>query len=525
MGDDLIGKSYQEFFPVILDGKSCCHDIKADNAQWLRAHIYPLNDHLQGLYLICLVDITEHKQAEAALWLSEQRLEGILNSIEDVVWSSSADGRQLLYLNPATELVYGRPLSDFLLDPTLWLETIHPDDRPLITQQLEQFQQAQDHLAMEYRILRPDGSTRWLSTRCRLVCSEDGTPARVDGISTDITARKQAEAQLRHSAFYDALTDLPNRALFLERLWHTLRRAKRRGSYWFAVLFLDLDSFKVINDSLGHTVGDHLLVAIARRLERCLRPSDTLARLGGDEFTILLEDITDEREATQIAQTIRQRTPAQPFQIGDREVYSNASIGIAFSHLAPSSQPQFGRRRAAHSGPDYNCPEDLLRDADTAMYRAKAAGKGCYAIFDRQMHDQAIARLTLETDLRRALEREEFSLHYQPIVSLITHQLAGFEALLRWSHPERGMISPSEFIPLAEETGAIVPWGNGFYTPPPANYKPGNRRIRNITISPSASTSRIGNCVSRICWHRSTPCSATRAWPITRCGSRSPRAC
>jgi len=404
-----------------------------------------------------IVDITEHKRAEAALWMSEQRLEGILNSIEDVVWSSSAHSLTPLYLNPAAELVYGRPVEDFFLNPRLWLEAIHPEDREAVAQQMAAFQQeGRGGLEAEYRIQRPDGSERWLYTRCRLVRDGEGTPARVDGISTDITARKQAEAQLRHSAFYDALTDLPNRALFIDRLWHTIRRAKRRGGYLFAVLFLDLDSFKVINDSLGHSVGDRLLVALARRLEGCLQPSDILARLGGDEFAILLEDIADESKATQTAQAIARELQI-PFKIAGHEVYSNASIGIAFSRLETPTARGFGQRWLEMPAIDYDAPEDLLRDADTAMYRAKSLGKGRYAIFDQKMHENAIARLHLETDLRRAIEREEFSVRYQPIVSLVTHQLAGFEALLRWQHPERGTISPAEFIPLAEETGLIVP--------------------------------------------------------------------
>ncbi len=404
-----------------------------------------------------IVDITEHKRTEAALWMSEQRLEGILTSIEDVVWSSSAGAMLPLYLNPAAELVYGRPLEDFFLNPNLWLEAIHPEERATVERQLATFERL-GTIDVEYRILRPDGGERWLHTRCRLVCDESGRPARVDGISTDITERKQAEAQLRHSAFYDALTDLPNRALFVDRLWHAIRRARQRGSSLFAVLFLDIDSFKVVNDSLGHATGDRLLVAIARRLEGCLRPGDTLARLGGDEFTILLEELNDSSDATQIAQTIA-RELQLPFKLASQEVYSNVSIGIAFSQLETATESRFTTNWTQGPSLDYDRPEDLLRDADTAMYRAKASGKGRYAIFDQQMHEQAIVRLHLETDLRHALDREQFSVHYQPIVSLVTHKLAGFEALIRWQHPERGPISPARFIPVAEETGLIIPIG------------------------------------------------------------------
>ena len=256
----------------------------------------------------------------------------------------------------------------------------------------------------------------------------------------DNTDRKRAEERLLHDAFHDALTGLPNRALFTDHLKLTIARTQRHAGHMYAVLFLDLDRFKIINDSLGHMIGDQLLVGIARRLETCLRQGDTVARVGGDEFTILLEDVKDEIEPINVAERI-QKELTVPFTLGGREVFTTASIGIA-----PSST-------------GYDKPEDILRDADTAMYRAKSLGKARHEIFDKAMHAVAMNLLQLETDMRRALERKEFFIQYQPIVSLDTFNLRGFEALVRWQHPERGFISPMDFIPVAEDTGQIIPIG------------------------------------------------------------------
>jgi diguanylate cyclase (GGDEF)-like protein len=251
---------------------------------------------------------------------------------------------------------------------------------------------------------------------------------------------QESKDHFRHAAFHDALTNLPNRALLAENLKFVMDRAKQHEDYQFAVLFLDLDRFKNVNDSLGHSIGDQLLIAMARRLESCTREVDMVARLGGDEFAILLDGIPNSTEAINMARRIQEKLQSH-FNLSGHEVFTTTSIGIALSSTG------------------YDHPENMLRDADTAMYRAKAQGKACYEVFDKGMHTHAVYVLQMENDLRRALDREELRVYYQPIVSLENGQLAGFEALIRWQHPERGFINPADFIPLAEDTGLIVPLG------------------------------------------------------------------
>lgn len=264
-------------------------------------------------------------------------------------------------------------------------------------------------------------------------------------LNEEILERKRIQSQLLEMALHDPLTGLPNRAVFMERLENALSRTKQEADYQFAVLFLDCDRFKVVNDSLGHLVGDELLIAfakrvqkaLARRLEPCLSIINTLTRLGGDEFAIIVEQINDACTATLVADRILQEL-MHPFQLSRHEVFMSASIGIALGNI------------------NYEQPEYLLRDADTAMYHAKTCGKARYHVFDPAMHQEAIQLLQLETDLRKAINQQEFQVYYQPIVALNTGKLAGFEALVRWNHPHRGFISPLDFIPIAEETGLIT---------------------------------------------------------------------
>ncbi|MHB1170303.1 MAG: putative bifunctional diguanylate cyclase/phosphodiesterase [Longimicrobiales bacterium] len=309
---------------------------------------------------------------------------------------------------------------DMLLQRALAGETVQAPDTP-------------------YRVAHT-GRSGWTSTSYSPHLAPTGEIIGVVGIVHDVSERKRAEEQLMHNALHDVLTGLPNRALFLDRLDRLLRHGTRDASFGFGVAFLDVDRFKVVNDSLGHAAGDEMLITIARRLESCLRLGDTVARFGGDEFAILLSGVHDVEDTTRVADRILHEF-VEPFTIGGQEVFASASMGVSLSAMG------------------YTDGDAMLRDADTAMYRAKGVGRGRYEIFDGAMHTQAVLQLELETDLRRAMERDELLVHYQPIVDLADGRLAGFEALVRWQHPTRGLMQPPDFIPLAEETGAIVPIG------------------------------------------------------------------
>lgn len=384
--------------------------------------------------------VLKHAQTIEALRESEERYALAATGANDGLWDWNLK-TNTIYYSPRWKSMLGYTQEEIGNSPQEWFKRVHASDLEKLESALLNHQSMdQTHIEVEYRIQHKDGTVLWMLTRGTIVYDDQAKASRIAGSQTDITQRKLAEERLLFDAFHDALTHLPNRALFMDRLERLLDRTKRYKNYKFAVLFIDIDRFKVVNDSLGHAIGDQLLVEISKRLERCLRSGDTVARLGGDEFTILLDGVEGIKTATEIANRIHDQLSSS-FNLGVQNVFITASIGIT---LSESEYIQAG---------------DFLRDADTAMYKAKLSGKARHEIFDRTMHTRVMETLNLEADLRRAIEREEFHLHYQPIISVATGKVVKMEALLRWTHPQSGILPPMHFIPLAEETGMIFPIG------------------------------------------------------------------
>ncbi|MBD2242221.1 bifunctional diguanylate cyclase/phosphodiesterase [Nostoc sp. FACHB-888] len=409
---------------------------------WVATTIVPFLDDTGKPYQYIAIrfDITNLKETQEALRQSEERFRRAILDAPMPIMLHTEDG-EILQLNHAWIEITGYSIEDI---PTIadWTKRAYGSRQEQVQSQINSLYRLNSRIAEgEYTIATSTGETRiWDFYSAPLGHLTDGR-SLVISTGFDVTERKQAESQLRRNAFYDGLTGLANRALFMEHLKHALQQTKRQKDYLFAVLFLDLDRFKVINDSLGHLKGDQFLITIAHILTACIRSTDIAARLGGDEFAIQLEGIQDVSDAIKVAERIQQELRS-PLKLDEQEVFTSASIGIALSSTI-----------------DYDQPEQLLRDADTAMYQAKALGKSRYVLFNPDMYANALARLQLEADLRRAIERLEFQVYYQPIVSLTNGSILGFEALLRWQHPERGLLNPGDFIPLAEETGLIVEIG------------------------------------------------------------------
>lgn len=449
--NEFIGKSLKTISKDVARGREYIEKLLARVEQETLESVHfhkngePLNVMLNATLIefqeqksiLCIIrDVTQHAQANAALRKSEKKFRTLIENMTEGLLEVDHNER-IIFTNARfcemtgysqAELL-GQRASEFLLDE---------EGREIVRQaNLRRLSGVSD--TYELKIVRKNGEPLWALVGGVPLTDSDGRIIGSMGIHTDITERKRVEEKLLHNAMHDALTNLPNRALFLEHLRRVMSRSNLREKS-FAVLFLDFDGFKLINDSLGHAAGDTLLKLIAGRLEGLLRGNDIVARLGGDEFTILLDELNEPEDVLNVVRRI-QDVLTRPFSLGGRDVFISASIGIALKDEK------------------YRMPEEILRDADIAMYRAKSAGKARHEIFNHEMHEQVNKRLRLETELRLALERGEFRVFYQPIMHLTTNRLIGFESLVRWFHPERGIVMPMDFIPVAEETGLIVPIG------------------------------------------------------------------
>ena len=446
-------KGLHEVTPVhfFMDGFALILAFVGGVAGRLQDRLIYHSDHLEDL----VADRTED------LRHSQERYALAAQGANDGLWDWDLRSNTI-YFSARWKQTLGHEEANLGDDPKEWLERVHPEDRASLEARIHShLAGGAAHLVAEYRIRHADGSYRWMLARGMAVRDETGKPSRLAGSQTDVHERKKMEEQQIHLALHDPLTDLPNRTLFFDRLSHAFDRAPKRGAEEsIAIIFLDVDQFKNINDSLGHIVGDCVLRLVAQRVQASIeqvvhtlaqelaaelgRPTRsidwTISRMGGDEFTILLADVESLHDATRVVRHLEDAF-RKPLNAEGRELYVTLSTGIV---LGPAA---------------YDRPGDLLRDADTAMYRAKADGRGRCEVFDEKMLARVQEQFRLETDLHSAMSRHEFHLVYQPIVDLASERLRGFEALLRWRHPERGLIPPGMFIPLAEETGIIVPLG------------------------------------------------------------------
>ncbi|MEM9136113.1 MAG: EAL domain-containing protein [Cyanobacteria bacterium P01_F01_bin.42] len=397
-------------------------------------------------------DLTAQRDAELALKETQKRHSLVVQATNDGIWDWDLETQRICFSARWYEMLeIEAPQSHQTIDQ--WLDRIHPDDRRGVHDRLDGYRNgASKQLKTEFRVLNAQGNYIWILCRAKALYDRSGNVVRIAGSLTDITERRQAQEQLRHDAFHDPLTGLPNRRFLQDQLDQMIAAANRHGHANFAVLFIDLDRFKLINDSLGHRTGDQLLIEVAKRLQASVSPEHTIARLGGDEFIILLRKMQNREEVIQTTKLILENI-SRPVFLDSRTIYPSLSIGISLGHAqAP------GKDWASNKGP--LLAEDYIQRADIAMNQAKKSSHSPYVLYTDEMRLTVFKRLQLEVDLQAAIQRGEFRLVYQPIVDLDTGQLRGFEALLRWHHPERGLIGPDLFIPIAEETGLIIPLGN-----------------------------------------------------------------
>jgi len=423
------------------------------------------NNPAVGGLVIIVRDVSHRDESSWSLDESHARLVRAARGGSDALWDWDLEADEVHYSERWREL-FGLGHADVLPGPTTWLDRIHPEDQSafqtLLQAHIDGHTEALDH---EHRVKGADGRYRWVLVRGLAARDASGKAIRIAGSTIDVSERK----------LFDPLTRLANRTTFKDTVQHQVDQWHEDPEHLFAVLFLDLDRFKVVNDSLGHSTGDRLLISVARRLETFLRPGDMVARLGGDEFAILLDNLEDSDHAELMASRI-QELLSRPIHVGTTEVYSTASVGIALSSKG------------------YSKAADIMRDADTALHRAKQSGRDRHEMFETVMHLETLNHFRLEVDLRRALRRDEFEVHYQPLIDLDTGKLEGFEALCRWVHPERGFVSPMEFIPLAEEVGLIAPIDRfvlGQAAAQARNWQLGHQHSADLAISVNVSSKQF----------------------------------
>jgi len=391
------------------------------------------------LFIAIEMAITKHEM-EKKLRDSEERYNLAVRGANDGVWDWDLRSNEIYY-SPRWKAMLGFKENEISKSPDEWLKRVHLDDQKRLWQNLGLHLKGKTpHFECEYQIKDANGRYIWILTRGLAVRDAEGKAYRMAGSQTDVTARKMAEERLAYGSLHDGLTGLPNRELFMDRLGQRLQLARHHPGSLFAVLFMDIDRFKVVNDSLGHAMGDQLLTGIAKRLQLVVRLEDTVSRFGGDEFAVLVYDVKDVNDAIQVADRFQARIK-ETTVLSSVSRTTSVSIGIVLFN------------------DKYTQALDILRDADTAMYRAKAMGGGCYQVFDTTMHTKAVELLQLEADMKRAVKNQEWEIYYQPILSMTSGEVCGAEALVRWKHPQRGLLLPHDFIHEAEEVGLILPIG------------------------------------------------------------------